>query len=246
MCNNNSSSSVSNMESIDSISPLVIIPIISCVLHKLICENQRDRLYKLQYNKDMVDVSDITPFHSPIPSSYTIEQYLFRIANYTNCSGEVFILMLIYIDRMIQYNPGFVVNYFTIHRIMLAGSLLAAKFHDEDYHKNSYYAFIGEVELAELNILESLFLYYIRFDLYFEFTNTFTLYFEELFAHSNSCGCLTNSYELCKMVEMSAPFATPFLNSHSDISSISSGFDDMADSHMEVERFYYPTGALLM
>jgi hypothetical protein len=49
------------------------------------------------------------------------------ISKYACCSGECFVLALVYIDRIIQSNPTFVVNSLNIHRLLITrfGSLLA-------------------------------------------------------------------------------------------------------------------------
>jgi hypothetical protein len=63
-----------------------------------------------------------------------------RIAKYAACSGECFVLALVYIDRIIQSNPTFVVNSLNIHRLLITSVMLAAKFFDDQYFNNAYYA----------------------------------------------------------------------------------------------------------
>ncbi len=56
------------------------------------------------------------------------------------CSGECFVLALVYIDRIIQSNPSFMVNSLNIHRLLITSVMLAAKFFDDQYFNNAYYA----------------------------------------------------------------------------------------------------------
>lgn len=44
---------------------------------------------------------------------------LCSIAKYAACSGECFVLALVYIDRIIKTNPTFVVNSLNIHRLLI-------------------------------------------------------------------------------------------------------------------------------
>lgn len=45
--------------------------------------------------------------------------------------------------------------------------MIAAKYFDDKYYPNAYYARVGGISTRELNALEHLFLEYIDFDLYF-------------------------------------------------------------------------------
>lgn len=58
------------------------------------------------------------------------------MAKYAACSGECFVLALVYIDRIIQSNPTFVVNSLNIHRLLITSIMLAAKFFDDQYFNN--------------------------------------------------------------------------------------------------------------
>jgi hypothetical protein len=44
---------------------------------------------------------------------------MISIGKYAACSGECFVLALVYIDRIIQSNPTFVVNSLNIHRLLI-------------------------------------------------------------------------------------------------------------------------------
>ena len=46
--------------------------------------------------------------------------------------------------------------------------MIAAKYFDDKYYPNAYYAKVGGISTKELNALEHLFLEYIDFELYFE------------------------------------------------------------------------------
>jgi len=89
-----------------------------------------------------LDPKCISKFHALRPPAISIVDYLERYGNlslavvvqlvsspfacfnrsigkYACCSGECFVLALIYIDRIIQTNPSFVVNSLNIHRLVI-------------------------------------------------------------------------------------------------------------------------------
>ena len=99
------------------------------------------------------------------------------------CSEESFILALIYLDRITARDRNFVINSYCIHRLFLSGLVIAAKFFEDKYYKNSYYARVGGISNPELNVLESQFLQMIDFKLfvsteeYENYRNTLIQYF---------------------------------------------------------------------
>lgn len=98
-----------------------IVPVLACVLNQLCLRN--DRLPMSQ--------KGLSKFHALRPPAISIKDYLQRVAKYAACSGECFVLALVYIDRIIQSNPTFVVNSLNIHRLLITSIMLAAKFFDD-------------------------------------------------------------------------------------------------------------------
>ena len=105
-----------------------------------------------------------------------------RIHKYAFCSNECFVLALIYIDRLIQRN-NFVLTELNVHRVVITSILLAAKFFDDAYYNNAYYAKVGGVTVAEMNGLEVDFLFRINFSLHVP-PSEFVKYQTELLSHS--------------------------------------------------------------
>lgn len=159
-----------------------IVPVLACVLDQLCNRN----------NRLSVSKSQITKFHALRPPVISIKDYLQRIGKYAACSGECFVLALIYIDRIIASNPVFVVNSLNIHRLLITSVMLAAKFFDDQYFNNAYYAKVGGVPGPEMNTLEVEFLSMSDFSLAVS-TETYTQYYTELcnHAHNSGCGCMT-------------------------------------------------------
>ena len=134
----------------------------------------------------------VSKFHALRPPAISIKDYLQRVAKYAACSGECFVLALVYIDRIIQSNPTFVVNSLNIHRLLITSIMLAAKFFDDQYFNNAYYAKVGGVPCSEINSLEVEFLFLCNFALFVN-TETYSQYYTELCNHAanvgNVCAC---------------------------------------------------------
>ncbi|UKJ89603.2 hypothetical protein MACJ_002854 [Theileria orientalis] len=115
-------------------------------------------------------VSDVAPEYGPIScfnsmNAPPISDYLTRIARYVNCSNECFVLALVYIDRIMRLHR-FSVSVLNIHRLLITSVMLAAKFSDDVYYSNSFYAQVGGIKVAEMNQLEAQFLILINYHLF--------------------------------------------------------------------------------
>jgi len=127
----------------------------------------------------------LTRFHALQPPQITIEFYLKRIARYSNCSEECFVLALIYIDRLIVKNENFLVNSLNVHRLLITSIMLGAKFFDDQYFNNEYFGKIAGVSLKEINLLEIEFLFMINFNLFVE-TDMYETYNMKLLSQTKS------------------------------------------------------------
>jgi len=95
-----------------------------------------------------------TVFHGVAAPTISVAQYLERIFTYANCSSSVFVMAYAYIDRFIELNPDVPVTGTCVHRLLVTAVLVAAKFLDDIYYSNAYYAKVGGIPTAELNALE--------------------------------------------------------------------------------------------
>mmetsp|Transcript_20065 Transcript_20065/g.34548 ORF Transcript_20065/g.34548 Transcript_20065/m.34548 type:complete len:222 (+) Transcript_20065:318-983(+) len=115
-----------------------------------------------------------TVFHAQRIPPISIEDYLARIAKYSLCSKSCFVVAALYIKRITEPHgcstdgvaqPRVVLTHHTVHRLLLTAIMLSAKFLDDTYYNNAYYAKVGGLPLSELNSLELHFLAMIRFNL---------------------------------------------------------------------------------
>lgn len=161
-----------------------IVPVLGCVLNQL-CDR----------NDHLPDSANgLSKFHALRPPNISIKDYLLRIAKYAACSGECFVLALVYIDRIIQSNPTFVVNSLNIHRLLITSVMLAAKFFDDQYFNNAYYAKVGGVPRGEMNSLEVEFLFMTNFTLFVP-TEQYRQYYTELCNHARNSACECSSQD---------------------------------------------------
>lgn len=170
-----------------------VIKVLAYVLERLVSANSKIA---------ELDPGVITRFHALKPPSITVLSYLERIHKYASCSTECFILALIYIDRLIQRND-FLLTELNVHRVAITSIMLAAKFFDDQYFNNAYYAKVGGVPSAEMNSLEVEFLFRINFSLHVT-PELYNKYHSELVTHASNNG----SHDVVKGLP-SAPSATP-------------------------------------
>lgn len=140
------------------------------------------------------DAKKFHSFHGHLPPSIAIQDYIMRIFQYAACSPECFVLSLIYIDRLIQRHR-FVLDPFNVHRVAITSVVLAAKFFDDQYYNNAFYARIAGIPCAELNGLEVDFLFLVNFSLHVPsevFVNYYN-YFADHYVFSQALECLTQS-----------------------------------------------------
>lgn len=152
---------------------LAVIRVLAAVL---------DRLVSANVLLTRTDTGQVTKFHALKAPEISIYQYLERIHKYASCSPQCFILALIYIDRLISRN-NFVLTDLNVHRVVITSVLLAAKFFDDAYYNNAYYAKVGGVLLSEMNGLEVEFLFRISFCLHVN-PELYNKYHTELISHA--------------------------------------------------------------
>ncbi|KAG0053874.1 hypothetical protein BGZ83_000271 [Gryganskiella cystojenkinii] len=110
--------------------------------------------------------TSFTRFHARSIPSISINAYLTRILKYCPCANECFLSLLVYFDRMarnveeITGGEGrqFSIDSYNIHRLIIAGIMVSAKYFSDVFFTNSRYAKVGGLPVSELNQLEIEFL----------------------------------------------------------------------------------------
>lgn len=97
--------------------------------------------------------------------SISIKQFFERIVKYTKLENSTLVLILIYIDRLCDIKK-FRLNYYNIHKIIVAAMIIAIKYNEDDYFDSIFYSKVGGVSIKELDKLEYQMLALINFELY--------------------------------------------------------------------------------
>lgn len=163
-----------------------VVAVLAAVLDRLVKSNSNNNAAGAN---NRTNGGNVTKFHALKAPGISIKQYLDRIHKYASCSAECFILALIYIDRLIQRN-NFILSGLNVHRVVITAILLAAKFFDDAYYNNAYYAKVGGVLVSEMNGLEVEFLFRIDFSLHVT-PEVFLKYQDELVSHAIGAGMET-------------------------------------------------------
>ncbi|KAM7472022.1 hypothetical protein LguiA_010205 [Lonicera macranthoides] len=107
----------------------------------------------------------ISVFHGLSRPTISVQSYLDRILKYANCSPSCFVVAYVYLDRFTQRQPTLPINSFNVHRLLITSVMVAAKFLDDMYYNNAYYAKVGGITTTEMNFLEVDFLFGLGFHL---------------------------------------------------------------------------------
>ncbi len=140
-----------------------------------------DMLIKLISHNDKIPItqSNLTRFHSRAAPAISLLEYLERIVKYAGVENVVLISILVYIDRICEKNPSFMISSLTVHRFIITAITISSKSFCDIFLTNSTYGKIGGISTQELNILELEFLFLISWNLNSNF-ETFQTYYVNL------------------------------------------------------------------
>ncbi|GFP82002.1 cyclin-p3-1 [Phtheirospermum japonicum] len=167
------------------------LSLLSTLLERSVQKNER--MLETSQSKDVVTI-----FHGLRAPSLSIQQYIDRIFKYSCCSPSCFIIAHIYLDRFIQ-RSNFCLTNLNIHRLLITSVMVAAKFMDDKFFNNAYYARVGGVTTAELNKLEMKFLLGVDFRLHVS-VQTFKKYCSVLKKEATN-GFVEHSIQACDVEE---------------------------------------------
>ncbi|KAK1862547.1 hypothetical protein I4F81_005115 [Pyropia yezoensis] len=118
----------------------------------------RNEAARAQGATDAYAASATTVFHALDAPAIGVVAYMERLAHYSYCSAPVLLMAYRYIERvtgaMSERVSGVAADELTVHRLMIASVVVAAKTHDDDFLSNHHYALVGGLPLDELNALE--------------------------------------------------------------------------------------------
>jgi hypothetical protein len=135
-------------------------------LIKAISEVLKDTCEQSQLNRNEKLIL-IKPFMTKKRFNISIYEYLNHLYKYSQASEEIFIIMLIYIDRL-KTNRKICLNYFNIYKLILAAFVVAIKFNYDEVFSLDFYSKLGGVSQKELASLEYDFTTLLNFKFYVE------------------------------------------------------------------------------
>uniref|UniRef100_A0A7N0TM92 Cyclin n=1 Tax=Kalanchoe fedtschenkoi TaxID=63787 RepID=A0A7N0TM92_KALFE len=144
-----------------------VLEILSILLERIAKKNEM-----LAQSKVIEDV--MTDFHGIRAPEMGVEQYLDRLFRHAACSPSCFVAAFIYVDKFLQRKNGYLTS-LNVHRLLITSVMVAAKFIDDAFFDNAYYAKVGGISTRELNKLEMKLLFDLDFRLQIP-TETFRKY----------------------------------------------------------------------
>lgn len=114
---------------------------------------------KLPYRTEKYPDGSSSVFFSLTKPAILLTNYMTRFVRYLNVSRSVFIVSLIYLDRVKQEDELLGLADLNIHRLVTTALCIAAKYLEDESHRNSSLSRIGGVPSTdEMNMLEHEFL----------------------------------------------------------------------------------------
>jgi hypothetical protein len=135
-----------------------LLKVISEVL-TVFCEQSK-------FNKDE-NLFLVKSFTTKKRPNISIYDFLKRLYKYSKVSENILILVLIYIDRLCR-NRKICLNYFNIHKLIIASFVTAIKFNSDEYYSLEVYAKLGGISQKEIVSLEYEFIALLDFKLFVE------------------------------------------------------------------------------
>ncbi|KAJ9470572.1 Cyclin-U3-1 [Diplonema papillatum] len=92
-----------------------------------------------------------SPFDGTFPCR--VNYLLDRLRRHCGCGDEIFLCMLLLINDL-TVDHRVVVTYRSVHRLVLAATLIAVKMREDFYNSNSHFAAVGGITVQEMNKVE--------------------------------------------------------------------------------------------
>ena len=118
----------------------------------------------LEYNKEYKNYSEINIFESDLICN-NITNYINHIMILNKCHKSLVFISIIYLQRIKSFHKNFRLIYKNFHKLFITAMLVATKMYEDLFYNNLYWAKKASISLQELNKLEMVFIYAIKFDL---------------------------------------------------------------------------------
>lgn len=152
--------------SIDEVPNEILADTIALILEQFI---SRSKYHTSSHNVELPKANEPAAlFFSPSKQTeFSLSFYIRRLVQYTCCSKSAFVVAVLYLARLSQNHPVFILSDLNVHRLICTSIVLAAKWLDDISYSNSHYARVAGVQTAaEMTRMENYFLKAIDFRLY--------------------------------------------------------------------------------
>eukprot|EP00180_Rhodochaete_pulchella_P000850 Plantae.Rhodophyta-Rhodochaete_pulchella.ctg1686.p1 GENE.Plantae.Rhodophyta-Rhodochaete_pulchella.ctg1686~~Plantae.Rhodophyta-Rhodochaete_pulchella.ctg1686.p1 ORF type:complete len:247 (+),score=32.00 Plantae.Rhodophyta-Rhodochaete_pulchella.ctg1686:80-820(+) len=106
-------------------------------------------------------------FFSVRKPAVPLELYIRRLVKHARCSNSVFIMAMVYLERLEERRESMGLTELNVHRILTTSVLVAAKFSEDTHYNNTHFARAGGVATVdEMNRLEAAVLRILNFGLF--------------------------------------------------------------------------------
>lgn len=171
-----------------------IITIVTAVLSQT-CTRNAKRIEEYQerfgdkapYRSEKYPDGSSSIFFSLKKPCINLREYVARLVRYLDVSKSVFTVALIYLDRSRREDDLLCLTEMNVHRLLTTALMIAAKYLEDESHRNSTISRIGGVpSTAEMNMLEVQFLRRLKWNCSVHYA-TFEHYERIIFRNSNLC-----------------------------------------------------------
>jgi hypothetical protein len=156
-----------------ALSPPVMISVLASILERHIAGNERALAAGTLDDAEAGNGDDdsaarrrrVRAFDSGTVLVMSLREFLERFSLYAEVSPQVYVVAYAYLDRLRRGGAGVRVVRTNAQRLLTAAILVASKFVEDRNYKNSYFAAVGGLGVAELGALELDFLFLMQFRL---------------------------------------------------------------------------------
>jgi hypothetical protein len=156
-----------------ALSPPVMISVLASILERHIAGNERALAAGTLDDAEAGNGDDdsaarrrrVRAFDNGTVLVMSLREFLERFSLYAEVSPQVYVVAYAYLDRLRRGGAGVRVVRTNAQRLLTAAILVASKFVEDRNYKNSYFAAVGGLGVAELGALELDFLFLMQFRL---------------------------------------------------------------------------------
>uniref|UniRef100_A0A0E0KTM7 Cyclin n=1 Tax=Oryza punctata TaxID=4537 RepID=A0A0E0KTM7_ORYPU len=151
-----------------ALSTPVVVSVLASLLERHIARNERDQAGRREAAADGEAARRARAFDSGTVLDMSLHAFLERFSRYAHVSPQVYVVAYAYLDRLRRGDgagAGVRVVSVNAQRLLTTAILVASKFVEDRNYKNSYFAAVGGLTVAELSSLELDFLFLMQFRL---------------------------------------------------------------------------------